>query len=56
LLELCYLDSEHRLRKIVCSASVQDLHVNRAAHPTFRTQTEQIQTYLEQPQIRLETK
>jgi hypothetical protein len=46
LLELLYLGSEHRLRRIVFSTSVQDL--NRAAPATFRMQ-------IEKPQIRFKT-
>jgi hypothetical protein len=54
LLELLYIDFEHKLRIKVSSTSVQDL--NRATHATFRTQIEQIRTHIEQPQIRLRTK
>ncbi len=44
LLELLYIVPEHTLRRIVSSASVQDL--NRAAPVTLRTQIEQIRTHL----------
>jgi hypothetical protein len=46
-----YLGSEHRLRRIVSSSSVQGL--NKAAPLTFRMSIEQIQTHLEQPPISL---
>jgi hypothetical protein len=39
LLELLYIGSEHKLRIIVSSTSVQNL--NRAAPATFRAQIEQ---------------
>ncbi len=54
LLELHYIDPEHKLRKLVSLTSVQDLH--RAAPATFRTQIEQIWTHFEQPQKRFKTK
>jgi hypothetical protein len=53
-LELLCIGSKHKLRTIVSSTFVQDL--NRAAPATFRSQIEQIWTYLEQPQIRFKTK
>jgi hypothetical protein len=49
LLELLYLGSEHRLRRIVSVSSIQDL--NRAAPATFRTKKEQIKMQVEQPQL-----
>jgi hypothetical protein len=54
LQELLNLGSEHKLRRIVSSTSVQDL--NWAALAIFRTQIEQIRTHFEQPQIRFRTK
>jgi hypothetical protein len=54
LLELLYIGSEHKLRILVSSTSVQDL--NRAAFATFRMQIEQIWIHFEQLQIRFRTK
>ncbi len=54
LLELLYIGSEHKMRRVVSSTSVQDL--NRAAPATFRTQIEQIRTHFEQSKKRFETK
>jgi hypothetical protein len=54
LLELLYIGPEHKLRRIVSSATDQDL--NRAAPATFRTKIEQIRTHFEEPQKSFKTK
>ena len=53
LLELLYIGSEHKLRRIVSSISVQNL--NWAAPAKFRTQIEQMRTHYKQPQFAFET-
>ncbi len=53
-MEVLYLGSEYRMRRIISSISVQDQ--NKAAPAIFRMQIEQIRTLLGQPQISLKTK